>query len=156
MTIFDPLKAIIGYGLCIVAAVSFQWTYYTVMPVERWFEYDRIEVVEPVYVGGPIKFISYSDTFRPSDISWNDVLFCQFGGEGHFDNYSTQSTSKFRVGIKTKDHASGWWYTSNVPNRPAFCYLRSVSTHIRPLGITKKHHEVFTNVFEVVPSPDYD
>jgi hypothetical protein len=65
---------------CFAAALIINYTYYQVMPIEHWVEYETVKPLKPVVkVGQPLEFVSIKDTHRGCDLTFNDILYCKNG-----------------------------------------------------------------------------
>ena len=109
-------------------------------PREYYFDYDRIEVVEPVIIGEPLRFRSYVDRRDGIDLEFNDTLFCDlFDGQG-FANYSTAPKAILHDAPKSQSAAAGrpWIYQGATPRRPAECFLRAVPKVLLPYDLKKR------------------
>jgi hypothetical protein len=63
---------------CFAAALIINYTYYQVMPIEHWVEYETVKPLKPVVkVGQPLEFVSIKDTHRGCDLTFNDILYCK-------------------------------------------------------------------------------
>jgi hypothetical protein len=69
---------------CFAAALIINYTYYQVLPIEHWVEYETVKPLKPVVkVGQPLEFVSIKDTHRGCDLTFNDILYCKNGDSGN-------------------------------------------------------------------------
>lgn len=119
------------------------------LPVSFWFEYRQVAVVPPVIPGGPLRFSSSIDRYRTSDMQYNDALFCDTG-KGKFETFSIQPVSDFNSApARSADDSALWWYTADVPEMPARCYLRAVPAVKLRYGIIRAHQPIYTDPFDI-------
>lgn len=144
------LKGAVAYVMTVALFVALQYTFYKIMPMSFWIEYQSIEVPAKVLsLGEPPVFVSHAtgSTERSADIEWNDVLRCNFDENGHgFKYLSNYESSVTAYKPEESVRATSWQYNSAVPDSPAICYLDSTITLILPYGI-EKHQNVITNRF---------
>lgn len=135
-----------------VEAVAFKY-----LPLDWWFEYTAIDVVEPARCGEPIQFISRRVTRQRVSFEYNDVLYCRTPEtSGKFGNFSDGPTSIHNVDIAdNRENGIRWFYRAAVPSCPATCYLRSVTTLVRHnalgLEIRREHEPIYTEKFTLEP-----
>ena len=144
------LKGAIAYIATVALFTTLQYSFFRVMPMSYWVEYQAIQApVTPLELEEPPVFVSHAigATEKAVNISWNDVLRCNFDDNGdgfkYLSNYESSVTNYI---AKEEVRATSWQYNSTVPHKPAICYLDSTITIKLPFGI-EKHQRIITDEF---------
>ena len=134
---------------CFAAALIINYTYYQVMPIEHWVEYETVKPLKPVVkVGQPIEFVSIKDTHRRCDLTFNDILYCKNGDPESYRYYASQDSGHINC-MSEVGQALQWRFRHRVME-PTECYLQSNITVHLPWGI-KKHQTLQGEIFKVAP-----
>lgn len=121
-----------------IVATQLAFVLLLALPSYFFFQYSRVEVAEPVYVGKPFHARSFLDRYWTLDMTYSDTLFCRDEPTSPFFFYSSQTTELIGAGPKTvKDPPSEWVYTSRVPWHETVCYINSTVYATLPFGIRK-------------------
>lgn len=126
-------------SLCLFVAADYavkRW----VLDDTHWFEYEKVEFVEPVRQGAPVYMLSYSVWHRPADVTWNDALFCYL-------NPQDKRATRIRTPEPITDNnyfpaADGlpepWKFLRSAPRAGLVCYSRHVITVRAGYGLEKR------------------
>ena len=131
-------KAMINFSaivLTVAMVISAFQMFYLFMPMSHWIRYQSVEPLYDIKVGQLPKFVSIVETFRESNVTFNDVLFCKFKGEKEFDyyiNYPSGAFGKKPSGIERNE----WTFHPSVP-LVGECYCRSNIILRLPFGIER-------------------
>jgi hypothetical protein len=134
---------------CFASGIIINYTYYQVMPIEHWVDYEAVKPLKQVVkVGQPLEFVSVKDTHRRCDLTFNDILYCRNGDPDNYRFYADQNSGHINC-LSEKGQALQWRFRHRV-NEPTECYLQSNIVLHLPWGI-KKHLTIQGDIFRVEP-----
>jgi hypothetical protein len=65
---------------CFASGMIINYTYYQVMPITHWVNYETVKPLKQVVkVGQPLEFVSIKDTHRRCDLTFNDICTAATG-----------------------------------------------------------------------------
>ncbi len=150
------MKEHIPYISSIIVVVGalvflFHVAYLLLTPPSYWFTYHAIKPAQDVFqIGEPLKFLSFADFHKKTDVRWNDVLRCNFDmdqfGYLFFSEYTSQADSWGP--FKSATTPRPWAYNERIPQAPTTCFVDSTITVKLPYGITKQQ-EIFSPEFRI-------
>ena len=94
--------------------------YYLWMPASHWVEYEKIELIEPAYVGERLRFVSYRTIHNKVGLSFANDLMCWDGDRGTYEFYEKQRSSN-----PTPENGPATWYFKEIVNVEKSCYLHA-------------------------------
>jgi hypothetical protein len=134
---------------CFASGMIINYTYYQVMPITHWVNYETVKPLKQVVkVGQPLEFVSKKDTHRRCDLTFNDILYCRNGQPDNYRYYASQDSGHINC-MSEAGQALQWRFRHRV-TEPTECYLQSNITLHLPWGI-KKHQTIEGDIFRVVP-----
>lgn len=140
---------IFGLG-SVVAFVSLQLAFFSVVPASFYFKYFDIEFDGVDEENNALVFYSDSERYRSVSYKWNDVLYCDtFDGRG-FRNFSNQIAS-LKVNGPAPRKKRPWNYKASFP-RGSDCYIHSTSANALPYNF-RPSQVLITKVF-YIPEKD--
>jgi hypothetical protein len=78
---------------CFASGMIINYTYYQVMPITHWVNYETVKPLKQVVkVGQPLEFVSVKDTHRRCDLTFNDILYCRNGQPDNYRYYASQDS----------------------------------------------------------------
>ena len=116
----------------------------TLAPASDFFEYRSTNPIKQEFeFGEPLDIVSDSAWHEKGDVTWNDILRCDFGTGNEYQFFSNTYTraddfpSLRSLGLFEENT---WVYTGKIPEvRPAKCFIDSTISFIE-----KKHDIVKT------------
>ena len=122
----------------VVVATATEYSYYRLTPMSHFFQYDKLELVEPLVAGDPIRVKSTAAIHRAAAIFWDDALKCRKRPDGPFELIHIFLSNRFLEERPMKPRS--WPY--DLPANKALqkgweCKIDSASTAHLPFGIRK-------------------
>jgi len=123
------------YVLNIFATSFIIWTIYhilsyffiLVMPYAYWFEYESVEPIKQEFtLNDKPTFISDTNVKRPVEITWNDVLMCDYKDWLWYRLY--RSLTQTYTYTEARDLMEPWIFNIRWPLYPATCYMETFAT----------------------------
>jgi len=164
--LFNVLKNLM---LLLVVAVSIEWVYYRVTPIESYVEYASITSKEPLMHYQNIRMrskVTYHNT-HPIDISWTENIFCDINTDQNYNFVIGQFFNKPQYTPTTlEQQVQGWDYHAldnlstnselykQMSTMPISCYLDSHTTINLEYGI-KKHLRQQSDKFKIFNNYNY-
>jgi len=108
--------------------------FYLIMPMDFWVKYDRIDLVEPAYVGEPIRFVSYRTIKRKSTLHFNNHLMCWDDDRSEYEVYLKYSSRNLAA---APSDGSVTWYFQRPVSIEKSCYLHTDVMLKLPFDIDK-------------------
>jgi hypothetical protein len=149
--------ALASYAITLSLLMVLHWSYLFFMPITHWYNWTTTETVKSNYPvdANEIDVYSYTTIKRPSDVTFIDVLFCDYGDDKGLRHISAQVDK----GIKLTKNKPGahilqkgdpyygqaeiryiWTYVNPLPKQPASCYIETESQLHLDYGITKSQY----------------
>lgn len=116
--------------------------YYEFQPREKFFTYEAVIPVTPIYAGQKyIDFDSFVQREPGLDFSYLEAIYCDFGNSGGVIDISGKTDRYVRnnqVG-SSPDDPIRWRFPVILPDVPGIiCYGRAVPMVLLPYGVTKR------------------
>lgn len=108
-----------------------------VLSHDHWFNYSKVEFLQPVVTGLPVYMLSFNTFKRGAPMSWNDTLFCYLEATDYKATnvfaVTTASGFYFPKGVEPRP----WKFLDKAPHSGITCYSRHVITIKVGYGIEK-------------------
>lgn len=127
-------------------------TFLSVMPTSHWIHYTGFAPNESEYsLGDPINFTSYAEVKVPVEVSWEDILYCDYhDGKGYQYASYYYSAKYYKEPVDLSDGFS-WTFNGPAVARPSRCYVHStVCAHVG-MGIKKCQTGRTEDAFNLLP-----
>ena len=125
---------ILGIGLAIHTTAGF---FYVLTPMEFWIDYKHVTPVKRSFTltEDPLRFISSFQTHRPSNVRFQDTLFCDHGdGLGYIRQGQAQNKQYF---LKRQEVIDSPFPFPNLAKESGECYLSTTVVLELPLDIER-------------------
>ena len=149
--------AIAFYVVTLTLLTIAHWSFLFFMPITHWYNWTTTETVQSSYPvdATEVDVYSYTTIKRPSDVTFVDVLFCDYGDNKGLRHISAQVDK----GIKLTKNKAGahileqgdpyfgqaqiryiWTYVNPLPKQEANCYIETESQLHLDYGIVKRQY----------------
>lgn len=108
-----------------------------VLSHDHWFNYSKVEFLQPVIAGEPVYMLSFNTFKRGAPMVWNDTLFCYLEATNFMaTNMFTVTTASgfyFPKGVEPRP----WKFLDKAPDAGVTCYSKHVITINVGYGLEK-------------------
>jgi len=103
------------------------YVFLLVMPYTYWFEYESVQPIKQEFtVNEKPTFMSDTNIRRPVNITWNDVLMCDYKDWIWYRLY--RSLTQTYTYTEARDLMEPWIFDIRWPLYPATCYMETFAT----------------------------